>query len=64
MGIEVLCWLEGGYDEYCFFMRSIVSFICGGGLFIVYHVLYFFMKILLDILHNIIYFFMEISLDK
>jgi hypothetical protein len=44
-------------------MRSITFFIYGGGLFIVYHALYF-IEILLDILYNIVYFFMAISLDK
>ena len=37
---------------------------CGGGLFIVYHALYFFMEILLDILYNVGNFFMAMSLDK
>ena len=48
--IEVLCWHEVE-------MRSITLLIYGGGLFIVYHALYFFMEILLDILHNVVYFF-------
>ena len=45
-------------------LMSIVLFICGGGLFIVYHALYFFMEILLDILYNVGNYFMAMSLDK
>jgi hypothetical protein len=45
-------------------VRSITLFTHGGGLFMVFHALYFFMEILLDILHNVVYFFMAMSLDK
>ena len=55
--IEVLCWHEVE-------MRSITLLIYGGGLFIVYQALYFFMEILLDILYNVGNFFMAMSLDK
>jgi hypothetical protein len=46
----MLAWSE---DKIIAFIMSITLFVCGGGLFIVYHVVYFFMKILLDMLHNV-----------
>ena len=55
--IEILCWNEVEMRSIVFIMRSITLFIRGGRLFIVYHALYFFMEILLDILHNVVYFF-------
>ena len=63
-GIEVLRWHEVETRSIVFITRSITLFIYGAGLFIVYHVLYFIMEILLDILHNVGYLFMEMSLDK
>ena len=51
--IEVLCRREVSMRSIVFIMRSITLFIRGGRLFIVYHALYFFMEILLDILHNV-----------
>jgi hypothetical protein len=46
---EVLCWHEVDMRSIIFiYMRSIVLFICGCGLFIIYHDLNFIMKILLD----------------
>ena len=50
----MLAWSED--DGYCFYYEYTL-FVCGGGLFIVYHAVYFFMEILLDILHNVVYFF-------
>ena len=62
--IEVLCWHEVEMRSIIFIMRSITLLIYGGGLFIVYQALYFFMEILLDILYNVGNFFMALSLDK
>ena len=62
--IEVLCRREVSMRSIVFIMRSITLFIRGGRLFIVYHALYFFMEILLDILYNVGNFFMAMSLDK
>ena len=42
---EVLCCHEVEIRSILFiYMRSIVLFICGGGLFIIYNALYFFIK--------------------
>jgi hypothetical protein len=49
ISFEVLCWHELDMRSIIFiYMRSIVLFICGCGLFIVYHDLNFTMEILLD----------------
>ena len=59
----MLAW--SGDEEYCFYYEEYYFInIYGGGLFIVYHALYFFMEILLDILYNVGNFFMAMSLDK
>ena len=62
--IEVLCWHEVEMRSIVFIVRSITLFTHGDGLFMVYHALYSFMEILLDILHIVVYFFMTMSLDK
>ena len=62
--IEVLCWHEVEMRSIIFIMRSITLLIYGGGLFIVYQALYFFMEILLDILYNVGNFFLTMPLDK
>ena len=47
IGIEVLCCHEVEMRS-ILYMRSIVLFICGGGLFIIYNGLYFLIEITLD----------------
>jgi hypothetical protein len=60
----IFCWHEVEMRSIVFIMRRINLIIYGGGLFMVYRTLYFFMEILLDILCNVGNFFMAMSLDK
>jgi hypothetical protein len=62
--LEFFCWHEVEMRSSVFIMRRINLIIYGGGLFMVYRTLYFFMEILLDILCNVGNFFMAMSLDK